>query len=161
MKYLKKGSVVLPVTECYAYRYDYGKGKTVLRVKIDASATTFAEVQEFFGEVSDFEQWDGNMENLETVYTDYGADLDIHYKKPTDEIQPDGSVQTQSAFYEIEVLRDPSLDASIRMLQKENAALRAEVAALQETNSGLEAEITSAQIALVDLYETMIIAEVG
>ena len=163
MKYLKNGGLVLVVTDCYAYRYDYGKGKTVLRIKVKETDSSFAEIQSFFANVSDYEYYEGedNEGILKTVYEQYGADLDIHYRRPADTVQPNGSVVSEDAYYDIEVLRDPSLDASVRMLQKENEALRVEVAALQETNSSLEAEITSAQIALVDLYETMIVAEVG
>lgn len=163
MRYLKKGEEILPVMECYAYRYDYGKGKTVLRVKCNGK-TGFSDIQQFFVATNDYEYYEGEdgQETLKTVYTRYGADVDIHYQKTAGEAQADNSFTNGTAYFDIEVLRDPSLEAILRELQQENSNLKNAVILLEQNNmelgkyaATLETDLTNAQIALVGLYEDM------
>ena len=163
MRYLKKGEEILPVMECYAYRYDYGKGKTVLRVKCNGE-TCFSDIQKFFEATNDYEYYEGNdgQETLKTIYTRYGADIDIHYQKTAGEAQADNSFVEGTAYFDIEVLRDPSLEAILREMQQENSHLKNALVSLEQNNlelgkyaATLEADLTNAQIALVGLYEDM------
>ncbi len=162
MKYLKKGETTLTVTDIYPFRYDYGKGKTVLRIKCAASVP-FADIQSFFAETADYDYYDGEdgAETLKTIYTQYGADLDVHYKKTSGSANADGTVTASETYYDIEVLRDPSIEATVLSLQASNAALTQQVTQLTADNAALaaradaaESELTATQLALTEQYES-------
>ncbi len=162
MKYLKKGETTLTVTDIYPFRYDYGKGKTVLRIKCAASVP-FADIQSFFAETADYDYYDGEdgAETLKTTYTQYGADLDVHYKKTSGSANADGTVTASETYYDIEVLRDPSIEATVLSLQASNAALTQQVTQLTADNAALaaradaaESELTATQLALTEQYES-------
>lgn len=156
MKYLKKGETILPVLDVYAYRYDYGKGKTVLRLKV-SDKVDFSELQKFFSETADYEYYDGQdgSEVLKTIYTRYGADLDIHYKRPADIPEADDSVTHTEASYDIEVMRDPEIEATVRSLQAANAALVQQAATLEAQNAVLIARAEEADLLMADLLYGM------
>lgn len=149
MKFLKKGNSTLPVADLYPYRYDYGKGKTVLRIRC-AYEVAFADIQSFFAETADYEYYDGadGAEERKTVYTQYGADLDIHYKKPADTPEADDTVTHVDAYYDIEVMRDPAIEATVRALQAANAALTQQAAQLAADNEALAARADEAELIL-------------
>lgn len=152
MKYLKKGETIVSVLDIYAYRYDYGKGKTVLRLKV-SDKVNFSELQKFFSETADYEYYEGmdGFEELKTVYTRYGADLDIHYKRPADIPEVDDSVTHTDAYYDIEVMRDPNIEATVRYLQAANAALAQQASMLEAQNAALIARAEESDLLMADL----------
>ncbi|HIU66548.1 MAG TPA: hypothetical protein IAC64_03535 [Candidatus Caccomorpha excrementavium] len=63
-------------------------------------------------------------------------------------------------YYDIEVLRDPSIEATVLSLQASNAALTQQVTQLTADNAALaaradaaESELTATQLALTEQYE--------
>lgn len=157
MNYLKKEEQMLEVTELYPYRYDYGKGKSVLRLQVP-SKVSFDTIQAFFSEVSDYDYYENDC--LKTVYTQYGADLDIHYKQPVSIVNVDDTVSQTQAYYDVEIMRDPSLEASIRILYKVNQELQASNQTLQMANQELEKNNQTVQLQLKTLETQKIESEV-
>lgn len=151
MKYLKKDDFILPVTELYAYRYDCGKGKTVLRIKCSA-LVSFEAIRSFFSGTADYDYYEGEdgAETKKCAYLQYGADLDIHYRQPLSEINADNSVSETEACYEIEVLRDPSIEASVHNLYIENAALKDQAERLKSENAFLSKRTDETELLLAD-----------
>ena len=167
MNYLKKGESILPVTDLYPYRYDFGKGKTVLRIKCDGSIG-FATIQSFFSETADYDYYEGEdgLETLMNTYTQYGADVDIHYTKNASNPNVDGTVTPSTSYYSIEVVRDPSIEATITTIQSNVSNLNTQVSALASTTDSLKTyaentgdELTATQLALVEQYESNIAME--
>lgn len=149
MKYLKKNDVTLQVADLYPFRYDYGKGKTVLRIRIPETVS-FSAIQNFFEATADYAYWEGEdgAEECKNIYTQYGADLDIHYKKPADTPEADDTVTHAEAYYDIEVMRDPAIEATVRTLQAANAALTQQAAQLSADNDALAARADEAELIL-------------
>lgn len=111
------GSQELMVEELYPYRYDYGKGKEVLRVKISEANHSFEEVKSL-----------ANTDNQTVEYLE-------NEEKKNDYIGycKDFSCQYQDGVYSIEITRIGESDLKIAELEKQ----------LSETNEIINAILLS------------------
>ena len=102
MKKIKNGIKELVVEQLYPYRYDYGKGKEVLRIEI-------LESNHKFDEVKVLEKTDNQVieyyedEEKKNEYTGYCKDFSCNY---------------QDGKYSIEILRLSETDRKIEQMQE-------------------------------------------
>lgn len=158
MYYLKKGESTLPITDVHTYRAD--NGKNILSVNCDSSVG-FSTIQDFFSEIANYDYYAGEdgQEELITTYTQYGIDVEIHYIKASASYGDDGTLVQSSAYYNIEVVRDPSIDASITAIQGSISNLTTQINALSDFKDDTESELLTTQIALVEQYESSLVIE--
>lgn len=71
----------------------------------------------------------------------------------------DGTLVQSSAYYNIEVVRDPSIDASITAMQGSISDLTTQVNALSDFKDDTESELLTTQMALVEQYESSLVME--
>ena len=107
-KEIKIGEQKLTVTEAYAYRYDYGRGKEVLRIRVDREDHSYAEIEAML------EAPAGDIEYLEdgetvVVYKGYERDFTCSYR--------DGA-------FEAEITRTGELERRVAELEAELAAMK-------------------------------------
>lgn len=158
MYYLKKGESTLPITDVHTYRAD--NGKNILSVNCDSSVG-FSTIQDFFSEIANYDYYAGEdgQEELITTYTQYGIDVEIHYIKAGSSYSDDGTLIQSSAYYNIEVVRDPSIDASITAIQGSISNLTTQINALSDFKDDTESELLTTQMALVEQYESSLVME--
>lgn len=84
MKYIKIGSLeeIIAVKDIYAYTYDHGDGKTVLRIKIDADTKSFDELKSL-------------LTNGNAIYVNEERKVDYH---PTAEEQENGTPPPEDQY---------------------------------------------------------------
>ena len=90
---------------------------------------------------------------------DYGIDVEIHYIKAGASYNDDGTLVQSSAYYNIEVVRDPSIDASITAMQGSISNLTTQINALSDFKDDTESELLTTQMALVEQYESSLVME--
>lgn len=97
IKKIKFNDTEIIVSNIYPYRYDYGKGKEVLRIEISEENATFDDIKK--------------LEGIETFYY-YENDL---LKQPYENYSADFSCQFSNGKYSVELKR---LDKTERLVQK-------------------------------------------
>lgn len=167
MSYLKKGETTLPVLSLYPYRYDFGKGKSVIRVKCEGSVG-FDTIQSFFAQVADYDYYEGEdgSEVFMNTYTQYGMDVDIHYVSNSPKTNEDGTVTPSTSYYSVEVARNTTIETTVIAIQQDISNLTTQLSTLEDQTSTLETnvadsenELTATQLALVEQYEANIVLE--
>lgn len=98
IKKIKFGENELEVSNLYPYRYDYGKGKEVLRIDISEEIASFEEIKKLDGNTEPIYYYESDM--LKQPYEDYSADFSCQYSNGT---------------YSVEIKR---LDKTERLLRK-------------------------------------------
>lgn len=78
LKQLKIEQTVLKVNNVYPYRYDYGKGKEVLRIEISEEQHSFAEIKEVLEDCTSTIKYFENDE-FKIDYEDYSLDFNCQY----------------------------------------------------------------------------------
>ena len=119
----------IPVIDVYAYIYDHGDGKTVLRIKMDASVKTFDQLMALFG---------SGVDQTITSYESSMQDTDDNEPKMIaldryDHFCLDYKCNFSSTEYFIEITRKPD----IAIMADDNATA-----------------VLDAYSALADLYES-------
>lgn len=111
MKQIQIGENLLTVTEAYPYRYEYGEGKEVLRLKIEREAHGYTDIEAILeypsGDIVYLE--DGQEVN---VYKGYYRDFRCSY---------------QEGLYEIEIARISSLELEVKTLKEQMLLLLTKV----------------------------------
>lgn len=97
IKKIKFGENELIISNIYPYRYDYGKGKEVLRVEISEEKATFEDIKK--------------LEGVDTFYYYENGTL----KQPYENYSADFSCQYANGIYNVELKR---LDKTERLVQK-------------------------------------------
>lgn len=99
---LRVGDLELELRSIYPYRYDYGKGREVLRLEVDADKHNFSEILKLKDNRTDMEHIEGGV--LKNVYQGYYTDFSCQYSNST---------------YSVEITRCGDLEAKIRDLEKQ------------------------------------------
>ncbi len=86
MKQLKIGTTILTIEEVYPFRYDYGKGKQVLRISVLDANHDFDSLKALLKDcTSDIEYLEDGVSK--TIYTDYSLDFNSQYNNGTHSIE--------------------------------------------------------------------------
>lgn len=98
------------VEDAYAYIYDYGKGKTVLRIRVSESNATFDDILKLKDLDADISYYIQNRETdeyeLKDVYSGYTYDFTANYAKGEYNIEITRQGKTELAVSQLEAAAD-------------------------------------------------------
>lgn len=94
MNTLKVNNKELQIIQVYPYQYNYGEGKTVLRIRVSKDAHGYAELeQEFSNVTTDIEHYEDAI--LVNKYTGYNRDFKCNYANNEFEVEVTQITQTE------------------------------------------------------------------
>lgn len=118
----------LIVLELYPYRYDFGRGKEVLRIKIAETDHTFEDIKVLDNRSKEkcpvIEHWQDD--ELKVEYQGYNADFSVNYL-----------VENDINIFSIEITRQGSTEVKLSVVENDVVATNMTVADLSLTVSAL------------------------
>jgi hypothetical protein len=104
-KQLKVNDVVISVANTYPYRYDYGKGKQVLRIEIKEEECTFEKIKEVLKNCTSTIQ-----------YYESETDKDFTLKNEYENYSQEFNCQYENGIYSVEITRLSDTEQDIKAL---------------------------------------------